>query len=423
MLEDRRNWAGNYTYRAARVRRPETVAEVRELVATLNRVKALGSRHSFNEIADSPEDLISLERLARVVAIDRERRTATVEAGVRYGNLCAELHRAGFALPNLASLPHISVAGACATATHGSGDRNSNLATAVAALELVTADGAVAALSRDGDGDDFRGAVVGLGGLGVVTQLTLDLVPAFELRQEVYEDLPLERLEAHFDDIVASAYSVSLFTYWREARFHQVWLKRRVSDGAANEVDLERFGARPATHQRHPIDGLPPRNCTPQLGSPGPWHERLPHFRMEFTPSSGAELQSEYLVPRHHAVAALRTIDGLRDRVAPLLQVSEVRTIAADDLWLSPCYGQPCVGLHFTWVPDWPGVSALLPLLEEQLAPFEARPHWGKLFTTPPERLDALYPRLPDFRDLLRRYDPTGKFRNAFLDRYIFGEQ
>ncbi len=421
MMEDRRNWAGNYTYRAAKVHRPETLAQVQELVASRRRVKALGSRHSFNAIADSPEDVISLERFERVVAIDRERRTVTVDAGVRYGHLCWELHRVGFALPNLASLPHISVAGACATATHGSGDRNGNLATAVAAMELVTADGAVLVLSRDRHGEEFRGAVVGLGGLGVVTRLTLDLVPTFEMRQDVYEDLPLARLAAHFDDIVASAYSVSLFTDWRGARFHQVWLKRRVTDGAALEVDPMRFGAKPATDQRHPIDGLPAQNCTAQLGRPGPWHERLPHFRMEFTPSSGAELQSEYLVPRRHAVAALRAIDGLRDRVAPLLQVSEVRTIAADDLWLSPCHGQSCVGIHFTWVPEWPAVRALLPLIEERLAPLEARPHWGKLFTTPPARLQALYPKLPDFRDLLRRYDPAGKFRNAFLDRYVFG--
>jgi xylitol oxidase len=393
------------------------------LVVSRPRVRALGARHSFNAIADSPGELISLERFERVVAIDRQRRTVTVDAGIRYGDLCPELHRAGFALPNLASLPHLSVAGACATATHGSGDRNGNLATAVAALELVTADGTVVALSRERHGDDFRGAVVGLGGLGVVTHLTLDLVPTFELRQEVYEDLPLAQLDAHFDDLTASAHSVSLFTDWRAARFHQVWLKRRVTDGAALALDPERLGARPATGQRHPIPGLPAQNCTAQLGQPGPWHERLPHFRMEATPSSGAELQSEYLVPRRHAVAALRTIAGLRDRVAPLLQVSEVRTIAADDLWLSPCYGQACVGIHFTWVPDWPAVSALLLLLEEQLAPLEARLHWGKLFTMPPERLLALYPKLPDFRDLLRRYDPAGKFRNAFLDRYIFGAQ
>ncbi len=417
MIEKQQNWAGNYIYGAARLHYPKTVADVQELVATCRTVKALGSRHSFNDIADSREDLISLERFDRVCELDRERRTVTVDGGVQYGELCGQLHRAGYALHNLASLPHISVAGACATATHGSGDRNGNLATAVAAMELVTAEGDVVALSREHDGDQFRGAVVGLGGLGVVTKLTLDIVPAFEMQQDVYENLPLARLEDHFDEIVASAYSVSLFTDWRAARFNQVWLKRRLSDGAA--VESPWFGATPATTKRHPIDGVSAQNCTDQLGMPGPWHERLPHFRMEFTPSSGEELQTEYLVPRQHTLAAIRAIDRIREQVAPLLQVSEVRTIAADDVWMSPCFRQACVGIHFTWIQNWPAVSKLLPLIEKALAPFDARPHWGKLFTMEPERLPSLYEKLTDFQRLLRDYDPRGKFRNAFLDRYM----
>ena len=417
MADKRRNWAGNYTYGAARLHFPKTVADVQELVAGCRTVKALGSRHSFNDIADSPEDLISLERFDRVLEIDPERRTVTIDGGIRYGELCGQLHRVGYALHNLASLPHISVAGACATATHGSGDGNGNLATAVAAMELVTADGEVVTLSREHDGEQFRGAVVGLGGLGVVTKLTLDIVPAFEMRQDVYENLPPAQLEDHFDEIVASAYSVSLFTNWRDPLFTQVWLKRRLPDAAA--IEPQWFRATPATTKRHPIDGFPAENCTDQLGIGGPWHERLPHFRMEFTPSSGEELQTEYLVPRQHALAAIRAIDRIREQVAPLLQVSEVRTIAADDLWMSPCFRQACVAVHFTWIQNWPAVSKLLPLIERELAPFDARPHWGKLFTTEPERLQSLYEKLPAFRRLLRDYDPRGKFRNGFLDRFI----
>ena len=425
MLHNETNWAGNYTYSAARLHRPETVEAVQEIVTRCRKVRVLGTRHSFNGIADCPEDMVSLERLDRVLGIDAERRTVTVEAGVRYGHLCRHLDRAGYALHNLASLPHISVAGACATATHGSGDRNGNLATAVAGLEFVTADGAVVTLSRDENGDTFRGAVVGLGGLGVVTKLTLDIEPAFAMRQVVYDDLPLARLEAHFDAVTSGAYSVSLFTHWRDdARFSQVWRKERVAAagdaGASSAPETEWFGATLATDRRHPITGMPVENCTEQLGIPGPWQERLPHFRMEFTPSSGEELQSEYLVPRPHALAAFRAVHELREHLAPLLQVSEVRTVAADDLWMSPCYRQPCVGLHFTWVKDWPAVRELLPVLEEQLAPFDARPHWGKLFTTPPAQLRPLYEKLPDFRDLLQSYDPHGKFRNAFLETYLF---
>ena len=418
---DQRNWAGNYQYSTNRLHRPETIEQIRELVVSCPKLKVLGTRHSFNGIADSTEDMLSLSLLDRVVALDEERRTVTIEAGVRYGDLARHLHAAGYALHNLASLPHISVAGACATATHGSGEKNGNLATAVRGLEMILANGDKIVLSREQQGEAFQGAVVGLGGLGVVTQLTLDIVPTFEVRQDVYENLPMAQLEAHFDAVEASAYSVSLFTDWQSENFNQVWLKSRVGDGSAEALGSIWFGATRASRALHPIPGISPENCTEQMGIPGPWHERLPHFRMEYTPSNGDELQSEYFVPREHAVAALRAIARLKDQVAPLLQISEVRTIAADNLWMSPCYPQDCVAIHFTWVNDWPAVKRLLPVLEAQLEPFQARPHWGKVFTMAPGHLQSLYEKLPNFQKLMRSYDPEGKFRNAFLDTYLSG--
>jgi xylitol oxidase len=427
LIETGSNWAGTYAYGATRLHYPESIEQVQDLVRGSSKVKVLGSRHSFNDIADSPGDLISLERLDPLLVLDREHHTVTVDAGVKYGQICRQLHREGYALHNLASLPHISVAGACATSTHGSGDRNGSLATAVAAVEMVTADGEVVVLSRGPrfaharPGDRFEGAVVGLGGLGVVTKITLDIEPAFEMRQVVYENLPLAQLEDHFDEIVSSAYSVSLFTDWRNATINQIWLKSRVKDGTSFQLAPDLFGARLAPTHRHPITALSAINCTEQMGVPGPWYERLPHFRMDFTPSSGDELQTEYLVPRQHAVAAFHAIERLRDHVAPLLQISEVRTVAADNLWMSPFYEQACVGIHFTWQKNWPAVRQLLPLIEEQLTPLDARPHWGKLFTMPPWQLQSLYERLPDFQQLLRDHDPQGKFRNAFLDTHIFG--
>ncbi|PLS79294.1 MAG: FAD-binding protein [Chloroflexi bacterium] len=421
MTVNLKNWAGNYTYQAARLHRPETVEQVQELVVNGSKLRALGTRHSFNDIADSPEDLISLEYFTDIVALDQKRRTVTVGAGVRYGDLCRELHAAGYAVHNMASLPHISVAGACATATHGSGVTHGNLATIVSALELVTGTGEVVVLSRDQHGEQFQGAVVGLGGLGVVTQLTLDLVPAFEVRQDVYENLSLAQVTDHFEEVVSSAYSVSLFTNWQNQTFNQVWLKSVVTDSAAAEPEPELFGAPRATRKLHPIPGISAENCTEQMGIPGPWHERLPHFRLEYTPSSGEELQTEYFVPRKHAVEAVHAISGLSQHIAPLLQISEIRTIAADMLWMSPAFKQNSVGIHFTWEKNWMGVSKVLPLIEEALAPFQARPHWGKLFTMSPGHLQALYPKLPEFQQLLQHYDPRGKFRNTFLDTYIFG--
>lgn len=423
MRDKQTNWAGNYTYGAAHLHYPQTVADVQELVKRGSKLKVLGSRHSFNDIADSSGDLISLQNFERVIHIDHDHQTVTVDAGIRYGELCRQLNHAGYALHNLASLPHISVAGACATATHGSGGRHGNLATAVSALELVTADGEVVVLTRDQHGAQFQGAVVGLGGVGVVTKLTLDVVPAFDMRQDVYENLPLAQLEAYFDELVSSAYSISLFTDWRSARFNQVWVKRHITEGTAFRLEPELFGATLATRSLHPIPGISAANCTEQMGVQGAWHERLPHFRMEYTPSSGEELQTEYLIPYQHALAAFHAVHQLREHIAPLLQISEVRTIAADTLWMSPCYQQACVAIHFTWYDNWSAVSKFLPLLEAQLAPFDARPHWGKLFTLSAARLQALYTKLPDFQQLLQFYDPQGTFRNAFLDTYIFGRQ
>jgi xylitol oxidase len=421
MLNHPSNWAGNYMYRAAQIHQPRTVEQVQALVRRAHKVKALGTRHSFNDIADSPGELISLEHFDKILELDHERRTVTVEAGVRYGKAAQWLHGQGYALHNLASLPHISVAGGCATATHGSGDRQGNLASAVSAMELVTGSGEVVTLSSEQDREQFEGAVVGLGGLGVVTKLTLDISPTFQMQQDVYENIPLPALEEHYDELTANIYSVSLFTDWRSSTINQVWLKRHVPDGVSVKADSELFGARLAAKQLHPIAALSAENCTEQMGVPGPWHERLPHFRMDFTPSSGEELQSEYILPRQHAFAAFRVIEQLREHIAPLLLISEVRTIAADNLWMSPCYKQACVAIHFTWKQDWEGVRNVLPVIEQGLAPFDARPHWGKLFTMSQERLQALYEKLPDFQTMLRRYDPEGKFRNAFLDRYIFG--
>lgn len=413
------NWAGNVTFAAQKVTAPGSLGALRELVAASRRVRVLGSGHSFNDIADTSGVLLSPSALPDLFEIDGAARTVRVGASLRYAEVGRRLHEAGFALGNLASLPHISVAGSIATATHGSGDGNRNLSAAVAGLEIVTADGDLVALRRGDEG--FEGAVVGLGALGVVVAVTLDIVPAFDMRQYVYEELPFAALEEHFDDVFSSAYSVSLFTGWCGPAIDQVWIKRRADQDGDPPAGEDWFAARPAREPRHPVPGISATPCTEQLGVPGPWFARLPHFRPEFTPSSGVELQTEYLVPRARAVEALRAVDAIRDRVAPVLQISEIRTIAADDLWLSTAYGRDSVGIHFTWVKDLDGVLPVVAALEECLAPYEPRPHWGKVFTTAPEALPAVYPRLPDFQALRRRYDPAGKFTNAFLSRHLSG--
>jgi xylitol oxidase len=414
------NWAGNLEYGTDHLYSAKTLDEVRSYVKKQSLLKVLGTRHCFNNIADSSHNLLSLKSMDDVVALDSAARTVTVNAGVTYGQLSPYLHNKGFALHNLASLPHISVAGACSTATHGSGEKNGNLSTAVSGLEIVTAAGEVVKLSRQQDGDVFHGAVVGLGALGVITKVTLDIQPTFMMRQYVYENLPLTAVKDHFDAIEGAAYSVSLFTDWQNHRFSEVWIKSRDEASQAFDAPPEFFGAKRATKNMHPIAELSAENCTEQMGVPGPWFERLPHFRMGFTPSAGKELQSEYFVPRQSAVEAILAVERLRDQVSPHLLITEIRAIAGDDLWLSPCYEQPCVTIHFTWKQDWPAVRALLPIIEKELAPFNARPHWGKLFTTSPQVLKSIYKKLPDFIELSKKYDPQGKFRNEFLKTNIF---
>jgi xylitol oxidase len=355
--------------------------------------------------------LLSLAELPDTFEIDSAARTVKVAASMRYAEVGRRLHERGYALHNLASLPHISVAGSVATGTHGSGDANGTLSTAVSAIEMVTADGDLVELTRQDE--NFDGAVVALGALGVVTTVTLDILPTYDVRQYLFFELPFEVIDQHLDDVFSAAYSVSLFTTWRGPSIDLVWIKRHADQADTPPTRESWFSAR-AADQPIAIFGGPP--CTEQLGIPGPWHERLPHFRPEFTPSNGVELQTEFLVPRAQAVDALHAVDEVREQVASVLQVTELRTMAADNLWLSPAYGRDTVGIHFTWVKDMAAVLPVIGLLEERLAPYDARPHWGKLFTA---NAADRYPRMNDFRALMRHYDPNGKFTNGYLERFV----
>jgi alditol oxidase len=409
-----RNWGGNYRYRARALHRPTTLAELQRLVVSCRRLRAVGSRHSFNAIGDGDE-LVVLDELSGEVTVDHHAQTVSLPSHLRYGQLADRLAAEGLALANLASLPHISVSGAVATASHGSGVANGNLATAVAALELVRSDGEIACLRRGEP--DFDGAVVALGALGVVTRVVLDVQPAYEISQHVYEGLTWDALFEHFDAIFSAAYSVSVFLRWGD-RTDQVWLKRRTADPCAPD---ELFGAAPAPTDRHPIAALDPVNCTPQLGRWGPWMDRLPHFRMGFTPSSGQEIQSEYHLPRERAVEAVDALRAVCPRMQELVQVSELRTIAADSLWLSPQHRRDTVAIHFTWAPDQGAVERALAEIEDVVIPLGARPHWGKLFLAGATDWAGRYDRLPDFAALVQRFDPHGKFGNAWLEAHVFG--
>ena len=411
------NWSNTCTYQAARLHRPTSIDQVRQIVANATKVHAIGARHSFSGVADTTGDLIDVSNIRLEPAIDQHQRTVTVGAGTRYGELAAFLQARGFALRNMASLPHISIAGATATGTHGSGDSNGNLATSVAALEIVAAGGDLVEIRQGERG--FRGMVVGLGAFGVVTRVTLNVEPSFQMQQDAFADLPWAELLANFNAIMAAAYSVSLMTMWSETTVNRLWLKKRLIDGEPSHVTPTQFAATPTA--RASPGAVNVDDSLTQFGAPGPWSERLCHFRRDCEPGPTAQIQSEYMLPRSQAIAALTRLRAIAKRIDRYLIISEIRTVAADDLWLSPSYGHDTVAIHFTWKPDPIAADAITAEIEALLLPLGARPHWGKLMHARAEQIAPFYPRLPEFRKLADEYDPDRKFRNRFLVEHVFG--
>lgn len=409
------NWSQNVTYHAAGQVHPSHLAELQDVVARHDRIKTLGSRHTFNEIADTDGIHVVLDRMPRHLEVDAGRHLVTSSAGLTHSELSIALDDHGLALPNLASLPHISVAGAIQTGTHGSGSRNAALSANVVALEIIDATGA--ARRVDEADPDFEAVVVGLGAFGIVHRVTQRCFPAFEVSQTVHENLRWSALLPRLEEVMASAYSVSLFTRYDADEVRQVWTKQRV--GEPPTLDVGDLGATAATGTLHPLPQTPSDNVTEQLGLAGRSHDRLPHFRHGFKPGRGDEIQSEYLIDLVNATAAIEALRALGPRIDPLLHVAEIRRIASDRAWLSPAGGRDSLALHFTWRRLPEEVAAILPVIEEPLLALGARPHWGKAFAANHVALRAAYPRFDDFIEVVDRWDPTGRFDNAFLRRVL----
>ncbi|QLD12476.1 FAD-binding protein [Microbacterium oleivorans] len=409
-----RNWAGTHTFAAAEILVPTSVAEAQELVASRPRIRSLGTRHSFNDLADTDGALLALTAIDPAIAIDEASRTVTVGAGTRYAVVARHLTDRGWALHNMGSLPHISVGGATATSTHGSGDRNGSLATAVRTLEFIGPDGGLRRVAADDA--EFAGQVVNLGALGPVTRVTLAIEPTYRVRQDTYVGLSWDDLFERFDEVTASGYSVSVFTRWNTPDVGELWLKERLADDSAADMPGQILSARRVSDKADSpaADGVD--NTTEQGGVPGDWCDRLPHFRIDATPSNGDEIQTEYWVDRASAVAAIAAVRSIADRVEPALLVTELRTVAADGLWLSPGFGRDSVCIHFTWKNRPDAVATAIGHVERALAPYDPRPHWGKVFSMP---VDASLPHLDDFRELVARVDPEGKFSGPYLERVL----
>ncbi|CAN2182643.1 FAD linked oxidase, N-terminal [Candidatus Nanopelagicaceae bacterium] len=407
-----KNWSGTVTFQDSHTHSPATVDELAKIVAKEGKIRARGSAHCFNAIADTSAASVTFENMSQEIVIDKDRAIVTVPAGMKYGELAVALHDRGWALHNMASLPHISVAGAIATATHGSGVGNGNLATAVRGLEVILADGNIKSVTSQDP--DFAGFVVGLGLVGIVSKVDLAIEPTFNVEQTVYRGMSRETYAANLDEIMSLAYSVSYFTTWAAAGGGEVWTKYR--SGAKAPAGL--FEAYPATSNRHPLPGLNPEPCTEQMAVSGPWHLRLPHFKMEFTPSAGDEIQSEFFVDRKDAPAAIAALEKIAPQINEILWVTEIRAIAADNLWMSPHYQRDSIGIHFTWK-KVDAVYEFVKVVEAVLAPFKYRPHLGKVFLASPEYLKSVMPRLDDYMKLVQQIDPTNKFGNTFTNNLL----
>jgi len=406
------NWSGTVSFQDLRTHSPESLEELQSIVQTCTKIRTRGSAHCFNEIADTSATSLSLAAMPNEILIDKNSQTVRVPAGLKYGELAIALNDRGWAIHNMASLPHISVAGAIATATHGSGVGNGNLATAVVGLEIVLPDGSLKRINKSDP--NFEGYVVGLGLTGVIINLDLEIEPTFNISQTVYRGLSRESYVANLDQIMSLAYSVSYFTTWAAAGGGEVWAKFR--GGATAPAEL--FEAYPATSNRHPLPGLNPEPCTEQMAVSGPWHLRLPHFKMEFTPSAGDEIQSEFFVARENAPAAITALEKIAPQINEILWVTEIRAIAADELWMSPHYQRDSIGIHFTWK-KVPAVYEMVKVVESVLAPFEYRPHMGKVFSASPQYLASVMPRFSDFKELVKELDPSNKFGNKFTDNLL----
>jgi alditol oxidase len=412
------NWAGNINYSTQKVYHPSSVEQVQQIIKNNNKLKTLGSKHSFSRIADTDGFLLSTDQLKSVLNLDQKNKSVTVQPGITYGELSVYLHQHGYALHNLASLPHISVAGACATATHGSGVNNGNLSSVVNAIEFVDGLGNIHNLSRTSDFDDFNGVVVNLGALGVVTKLSLDIVPDFNMSQVVYRHLPIDSLKQSFAEIMSAGYSVSLFTNWSQDNINQVWVKSVHNNSTTSSSDF--YGATKSEKDMHPVDSQSAETCTVQRGVAAPWFEILPHFKMGFKPSTGKELQSEFFVQKDAGFDAIEAMQALGKQISPHLFVSEIRSVKADELWMSPAYKKDCIAVHTTWHQDEKVISELIPLVQKALLPYDPIPHWAKLSSLPASVLAKAYPRMSDFRELCARFDPKKKFLNKYLEEVGF---
>lgn len=410
------NWAKNITFSSQNYIEIENLTQLQKVIESSNKLKVIGTGHSFSEIADTTGTLISLKNLDAEIEIDEKSQTVRVSAGTSYANLAKYLEKNGWALSNLASLGEITIAGAVMTGTHGSGSDNKVLSDSVVAIEMILASGDKFVIDRK-DFAQFPGFVVSFGALGVFTKLTLKIVKSFSVKQVVYENIPIQSVLENFNEIFDRPYSASYFSNWSPKNTGQIWMKF-LDNEKFSELQSNAYGGNLALTNQHPVKVNHPGNCTEQMGVAGKWLFRLPHFKLDSSPASGDEVQTEYLVDRDYVQGYINELTKIGEDIAARVYATEIRTMSSDDLWLSGAYGRETVGFHFTWKKT-SEVKDFLPVIENILGKNKGRPHWGKLFSTPRAQLIERYPKYEEFRQLIQKYDSGNKFRNKFIEQYF----
>ncbi len=411
-----KNWAGNLSFSSKEFIEIDSVKKLQTIVSNARGIKVLASGHSFSDIADTKDTLISIKNLSFEIGIDSNKREALVPAGMQYSDVSRYLEKHGWAVSNMASLGEVTIAGAILTGTHGSGSSNGILSTAVIGFEMVLESGSILTTDRE-NSSDFPGFIVSLGALGVFTKYKLKIVPSFSIRQVVYENINIESIANNFDLVFDRAYSVSFFSNWAQNSTGQIWMKF-LDDSKPFNISSDWIDGNLAKVKQHPVKINDASPCTDQLATSGKWLDRLPHFKLNSSPVSGDEVQTEYLVDRRYVKQYISELAEIGDEIASKVYTTEIRTIKADDLWLSGAYERETVGFHFTWRKSDSLVN-FLPKIESILGKHDGRPHWGKLFDVPKDKLPSRYPKFSDFEVLLQKYDPNKKFRNNFINKYF----
>lgn len=403
------NWGGNLAFEQAEVVKPKTISELAEMVR-VNKVRPVGTLHSFSPIAKGEGLLMSTANLAIKPELDSDRSVVRFGAAMRFGELALFLEQNGFALRNMGSLPHISVAGAAATGTHGSGDKNQILSSSLTSFSYLNHEGELIKVEKqDPLFEAFR---LGLGAYGIWVEAELSIVPSFQIRQDIFLEIPWSYFLEDPSRLTSAGYSVSLFGKWGTSTISQTWVKSEVEDPRAG-VPIAAI-APEQNSKRELADGVGD-NLTEQGGKPGPWLHRLPHFRLDASPSAGNEIQTEYFFTRDKIAHAIEAVHSVAGKINPVLIISEIRSIAQDDAWLSPMRRGDSIALHFTWKNEPELVDIAVQELEKVLAPMEPIPHWGKVHHFTQSDLERAHPMLSKAREQFENADPSGKFSSDYL--------